>query len=224
VTLPFAVVVWRTPETNRSGGVAGPWWRQLRVPTAGHRRFTRVVLLAAPWIFASAAIGYGYLPTRLTGPTGQWALVFATAATVVALAASSAIQPLARRVHRTTSARGLTTAVLMMAAGIAVVVVAMLLQSVWVGVAANVLIGAGMGLGLVSGLLEVQRIATSRDLAGLTGVFYAVAYAGFLAPTVIAALAAVVPVATILWVVVGLAFASWLVLLTVSRKYLPTEG
>jgi MFS family permease len=224
VTLPFAVVVWRTPETHRSGGVAGPWWRQLRVPTAGHRRFTRVVLVAAPWIFASAAIGYGYLPTQLTGATGQWALVFATAATVVALGASSAIQPLAKRVHRTTSARGLTTAVLVMAVGIAVVVVAMLLQSVWVGIAANVLIGVGMGLGLVSGLLEVQRIATSRDLAGLTGVFYAVAYAGFLAPTAIAALAAFVPVSTILWVVVGLAFASWVLLLTVSRKHLPAEG
>ena len=47
VALPFAVVVWRTPETHRGGGVPGPWWRQLRVPSAGHRRFTRVVLVAA---------------------------------------------------------------------------------------------------------------------------------------------------------------------------------
>lgn len=61
------------------------------------------------------------------------------------------------------------------------------------------MIGAGLGIVLVSGLLEVQRIATSGDLAALTGVFYAIAYAGFLAPILIAAIAASVPVTTILF-------------------------
>jgi MFS family permease len=222
VALPFAVVVWRTPETHRSGGVAGPWWRQLRVPSAGHRRFVRVVLVAAPWIFASAAIGYGYLPTRLSGATGAWGLVFATAATVVALGVSSAVQPFAKRVHSATSARGLATAVLVMAVGIAVVGVAVEAQSVWIGLGANVLIGVGMGIALVSSLLEVQRIASSRDLAGLTGVFYAVAYAGFLAPAVIAAVAQVVALPVILAVVVGLALVSWAALLVSSRRHIPT--
>ncbi|TCU85983.1 putative MFS family arabinose efflux permease [Curtobacterium sp. PhB191] len=222
VALPFAVVVWRTPETNRSGGVPGPWWRQLRVPSAGQRRFTRVVLVTAPWIFGSAAIGYGYLPTRLTGATGAWGLLFATAATVVALGVSSAVQPLARRVHSLTSARGLTTALACMTAGIAVVVVAIELQSVVVGLVANVVIGVGIGLALVSSLLEVQRIAGSRDLAGLTGVFYAAAYAGFLAPAVIAAIANVVALPVVLWVIVGLGVVSWGAVLVSSRRYLPT--
>lgn len=222
VSIPFAVVVWRSPETHTSGGVAGPWWRQLRVPSAGHRRFVRVVCVAAPWIFASAAIGYGYLPTRLADATGPWGLVFATASTVVALGVSSAVQPLAKRVHSLTSARGLATAVLVMAAGLAVVVVAIDRQSVWIGLAANVVIGVGMGIALVSSLLEVQRIASSRDLAGLTGVFYAVAYAGFLAPAVIAAIAGVVALDVILWTVVGLALVSWVLVLVSSRKHIPT--
>ena len=51
----------------------------------------------------------------------------------------------------------------------------------WLGVAAAAVCGVGIGIGLSSCLLEVQRIATPRDLAGLTGVFYAFAYLGFLA-------------------------------------------
>ncbi|MDR6171231.1 MFS transporter [Curtobacterium sp. SORGH_AS_0776] len=221
VAVPFAVIVWRTPETSRSGGLPGPWWKQLAVPSAGHRRFTRVVLVAAPWIFGSAAIGYGYLPTKLAGATGTWGLVFATAATVVALGVSSAVQPLAGRVTSLLSARGLLTAVALMTAGIAVVVVAVQLQSVAIGLVANVVIGLGIGLALVSSLLEVQRIAGARDLAGLTGVFYAAAYAGFLAPAVIAAVANVVAVPTILWVVVGLGVLSWVAILVSSRKHIP---
>ena len=221
IALPFAVVVWRTPETTTNGGLPGPWWRQLAVPSAGHRRFTRVVLVAAPWIFGSAAIGYGYLPTQLAGATGSWGLVFATAATVVALGVSSAVQPLAKRVHSETAARGLATAVAVMTAGIGVVAVAVALQSVWVGLAANVVIGVGMGIALVSSLLAVQRIAGPRDLAGLTGVFYAVAYAGFLAPAVIAAVAGAVAVPVILAVVAALGIVSWVAVLVSSRRHIP---
>jgi MFS family permease len=221
VTIPFAVVVLRMPETHAGGGVAGPWWRQLRVPSAGHRRFVRVVMVAAPWIFASAAIGYGYLPTQLRGVTGSWGLVFATAATVVALGVSSALQPIAKRVHSFTSARGLAVAVATMVIGLAVVTVAIVLQSLWIGLAANVVIGVGMGIALQSSLLEVQRIASSRDLAGLTGVFYAVAYAGFLAPALIAAIAGAVPVVTILEVVVGLGVVSWIAITVSSRRHIP---
>jgi len=191
------------------------------VPSAGHRRFTRVVLVAAPWIFGSAAIGYGYLPTKLAGATGTWGLVFATATTVVALGVSSAVQPLAARVHSLLSARGILTAVALMTVGIAVVVVAIQLQSVAVGLVANVVIGLGIGIALVSSLLEVQRIAGPRDLAGLTGVFYAAAYAGFLAPAVIAAIANVVAVPTVLWVVVGLGVLSCVAIAASSRRYVP---
>jgi hypothetical protein len=113
------------------------------------------------------------------------------------------------------------------------------LQSPWTGLTANIVIGAGMGFTLQCGLLEVQRIAgrgaapgsappgsaapgsappgTRSDLAGLTGVFYALAYVGFLAPTVIAAVPASVAAATIVWFVAGLAVVSWAVLLVTGR-------
>ncbi|HEY6496224.1 MAG TPA: MFS transporter [Trebonia sp.] len=221
LTVPFAFVVARVPETHKTGGVAGPWWRQLRVPSAGHRRFVRVIAVAAPWLFASAAIGYGYLPTQLRGATGSWGLVFATATTVVALGVSSVIQPVAKRVHSLESARGLCIGVAVMAAGIGLTAVAVGVRSPWAGLGANVVIGAGMGITLVSGLLEVQRIATRRDLAGLTGLFYALAYLGFLVPTALAAIPASVPVAAVLGAVTALAVASWLFILAASTRHLP---
>ncbi len=221
VTVPFAFVVAVTPETHRAGGVCGPWWRRLGVSSARHPRFVRVIAIAAPWLFASAAIGYGYLPTQLPDATGSWGLVFATAATVVALGASSAIQPVARRVHSLHSARGLCTGVAVIAAGIAMTALAVSLQSPWAGLAANAVIGAGMGITMVSGLLEVQRIASPGDQAGLTGLFYTLAYAGFLAPAIMAAVKSV-PATTMLWGAAGLAVASWLLILAASTRHLPT--
>lgn len=50
-------------------------------------------------------------------------------------------------------------------------------------------LGAGYGLAMVSGLLEIQRIAGPRDLAGLTAVFYGVTYLGFAVPAIMATLA-----------------------------------
>lgn len=222
VTAPFLVVVLLAPETNRGGGAGGPWWRQLRVPSASHRRFVRVVLVAGPWIFLAAGIGYGYLPTQLRGAIGSLGLVYATAATVVALGVSSAIQPLAKRIHSLSSARGLLVGIALIGIGLALVALAVAAQSTVLGLVANMFCGAGMGVALVSGLLEVQRIATSRDLAGLTGVFYAVAYVGFLAPTGIAAVvgATGVPLSAVFLVVIGLAVVSWMLVLASSRRHL----
>lgn len=222
VTLPFAFVVLTLPETNVTGARPdGPALRQLRIPSARHRRFVRVVAVAAPWVFGAAGLSYGYLPTQLRGATGSWGLVFATATTVVALGASSLIQPAAKRLHSAESARGLAVGLFVLAAGIAACVLAIVTQSVWGGLAANAVVGAGLGITMVSGLLEVQAIAPPGDLAGLTGAFYALAYTGFGAPAVIAAIAGAVPVAVILWVITGLAVACWALVLTASRRHLP---
>jgi len=223
VAVPFAFVIARTPETHApdADAPAGVSWRErLRIPSAQHLRFVRVVAVAAPWIFAGASIGYGYLPTLLRADTGSWGLVFATAATAVALGTSSLMQPIAKRLHSPESARGLSAAVLIIVVGIGIVLVAAWQQSVWIGLAANVVIGAGIGIALVSGLLEVQQIAGPDDLAGLTGVFYTFAYLGFLTPTAIAAVAGFVPVGAILLVVIGIGLACWCWIQASSRKHL----
>lgn len=41
---------------------------------------------------------------------------------------------------------------------------------------------------VVSGLIIAQSLASPRDLAGITGVYYSLSYLGFLLPTILAAL------------------------------------
>lgn len=220
VALPFVVIVAGIPETQLTGSMRSSLWRQLRFPGVRHKRFVRVIFIFAPWLFASAAIGYAYLPTQLLA-TGSFGLVFATVASIIALATSALVQPFARWVHSDNSARGLIVAVAFISGGLALVTLSIALQSITLGIASSFVLGAGIGIGGVSGLLEVQRIAGSHALAGLTGVFYALAYVGFLLPAFIAALTVHVSVLVILWVLVGLAVSTGVMLALSSRKHLP---
>lgn len=222
--LPVGVLILFAPETRGPGlGVPGAWWRQLAVPSAGHRRFMRVIVWSAPWLFTAAAIGYGYLPTQLSEVTGNYGLIFATVTAVVTLGSSALVQPIARRLHTETSARTIVISMSTLAVGFAIVAAAVALQSILLGLVSSVVIGGGVGLGLVSGLLEVQRIATAADLAGLTGVFYTLAYGGFLAPSAIAVAGRLVPIPSVLSAIAVLAGIACLVVLSASRKHLPSS-
>lgn len=98
-------------------------------------------------------------------------------------------------------------------------------QSWVLGILAAAVSGSGMGVGMVSGVLEVQRIAGPADLAGLTGVFYAIAYSGFLLPTVLAALAGHggPPVPLLLVAITAMAAACGWVVLRSYRRHLPAR-
>jgi MFS family permease len=222
LAFPFAWFVLRVPETSTSGGIRGAWWEQLRIPAAGHKRFTRVVLVAAPWLFAAAALAYGYLPVLLRGATGRWGLAYATALTVITLGVAALVQPWAKRIDSVSSARGLVVVLVLFAAGFAVAAAADLEQSILLGLVVSVVLGAGLGIGLVSGLLEVQRIATGKDLAGLTGVFYAAAYCGFLLPTIMAAVTPPFSTFALFLVLTALVAASCLTILASYRRHLPS--
>ncbi|RAJ82574.1 MULTISPECIES: MFS transporter [unclassified Streptomyces] len=221
VAAPFVWLVRRIPETS-PGDLGGPLRRQLRVPAAGHKRFLRVVAVAAPWLFASAALAYGYLPVLLSGSTGSWGLAYATALTGLTLGVAALIQPWAKRIDSPSSARGLVVFLFLTAAGLLVMTGAQYWQSLWLGLAAALVLGCAIGTGLVSGLLEVQRIAGPRDLAGLTGVFYTLAYAGFLTPIVLAAVTSLFGTTTLLLALVVLALLCAASVLLAYRRHLPT--
>jgi MFS family permease len=220
IAAPLAWLVTRVPETSL-GGVEGPLRAQLRVPAAGHRRFTGVVAVAAPWLFASAALAYGYLPVLLSHTTGHWGLAYATALTAVTLGVAALVQPWAKRIDSPTSARGLVVCLGFTATGLLVMVLAQQVQSLLLGLATAVVLGCGIGVGLVSGLLEVQRIAGPRDLAGLTGVFYALAYVGFLTPTLLAAVTPPFTTSALLLALAGLTVLCGAVVLRSSGRHLP---
>ncbi|MGW8379428.1 MFS transporter [Streptomyces sp. ODS28] len=193
VALAGLVALAKVPETRARPAAPNGFLADLKVPSAGHRRFLRVVLPMAPWVFGSTGIAYAVMPQIVEKQVGDWGLAYATLLTVLTLGTGALIQPFAKRLGARSTARAIVLAMLLMALGMAVCAVDAVLLSPWLALAAAVLLGAAYGIALVSGLLEIQRIAGPDDLAGLTGVYYALTYTGFMAPPVLAALSAVVP-------------------------------
>ena len=85
-------------------------------------------------------------------------------------------------------------------------------------------LGAAYGLGLVSGLLETQRLAGPDDLAGLTAVYYALTYLGFALPLVLAEVHAVASYPVMLAGVAALAALSALVVWVNARRTAAQPG
>jgi MFS family permease len=197
------------PETRAAAGhgaraADGPWWNDLRVPSVAHRRFTRIVLPAAPWVFAAAGVAYAVMPAVVAPELGEWATAYATALTVLTLGCGALIQPFVARIDRRTRGRALSLGLAVMSLGMVLAVVACVLRQPVFTLAVAVVLGLAYGMTVVAGLTHVQAIATPRDLAGLTGVFYALAYSGFLLPTLLAVLLPVAPYAASLTAVAGI--------------------
>jgi hypothetical protein len=136
-------------------------------------------------------VAFAVLPSLVSGRTGGYAIIFAGAVGFLTLGVGVAIQPLARRLDRPGELRGASLALLFVSAGMVVAAVAAQTRSPVLVVVATLPLGAGYGMGLVSGLLETQRVAGPDDLAGLTAVYYALTYVGFGVPVLLAWLTAV---------------------------------
>lgn len=221
VAVPFLLLVRRPPETVFAGAVAQPLRSRLTVPSMRHRRFLRVVLVCGPWLFAACALAYGYLPVLLADATGGLGLAYATLLSVVALTSGALVQPVATRIDSPSSARGIVVSMATLTVGLVVMIAAVETSQVVVGLVAAVVFGVGFGVGLVSGLREVQRIAPASDLARLTGIFYAVAYLGFVVPTILAALTPPFTTTALLVVLAVLLLASTAVVIRGYRRHLP---
>jgi hypothetical protein len=194
--LPHLVVVFLAvllvggaPETVARAASGGLRIGQLlRVPAAGHSRFRWVVAPTAPWVFIAPSVSFAVLPGLVSHSTGSFQVGFSALIAGLTLAVGVLIQPLARRLDRVDDARGSIAGLIAVAAGLLLGAWAAHAQSWPLVVPAAALLGCGYGLCLVSGLLEIQRIASGADLASLTAVFYALTYLGFAAPIVLAQL------------------------------------
>ncbi|MCA1223204.1 MFS transporter [Streptomyces sp. 8L] len=219
LTLPALARLPRVPETRGApAGARRGLLADLRVPVHGRRRFRLLVLPMAPWVFGAAGLAYAVMPQLVDDRLGSWGLLYATALTVLYLGTGVAVQPLAKRLDR--AAAGPNPGVVAMTvllAGAALCAVDAGLRSPWLALVAAAVLGAGYGVAVVTGLLQVQRIASADDLAGLTGVYYALAYAGFLLPTVLALVSAWVPYPVLLTVVTLIAAGCLAVVATGAR-------
>jgi MFS family permease len=198
-----------------------PLRRRLRVPAARHRRFRWVVAPMAPWIFGSAGIAYAVIPQLVSARLGHWSLLYAAAMTVATLGTGVAVQPLARRLDSRHSARAVLVSMIVMSAGVAAAALTAATRSPWLGVPVALLLGAAFGIAVISGLLEIARIAAPDDLAGLTGVYYALAYVGFLLPAVLAGLARWAGYPQLLVALALAAIGSTSVIAVAYRRHLP---
>ncbi|NHI16533.1 MFS transporter [Microbacterium sp. CBS5P-1] len=183
--VPLAAARESLPASRRA---RGRWWRDLRVPAAGHRTFTRRIVPAAPWVFAAAGVAYAIMPAIAAPRLGDWTTLYATVLTVVTLGSGALVQPFVSRIDRRTGGRALPLGLALMTAGMGLAVVASRVGEPAFALAVAAVLGVAYGITVVAGLAIVQAIATPSDLAGLTGVYYALTYTGFLLPTVLAAL------------------------------------
>jgi hypothetical protein len=200
--------LWRSTETVVVTAAGPSLTARLRVPAARRSRFVAVVLPLAPWVFGAPSVAFAVLPTLVSSRTHGYAIIFAGAVGGLTLGAGVVIQPLARRLDRVDDARGVI-------AGLAAVTVGMVLAAVAADtldlvlvVLAAAALGVGYGLGLVSGLLEVQRIAAPAELAGLSAVFYVLTYVGFAIPVALAHLTGLAGYPTLLAALAALSLLS----------------
>lgn len=198
-TIPYAVhgllsivalfIVFTAPETlTRERRSAHHWWRGLRIPLVGHRTFVRLIIPAAPWVFAAAGVAYAVMPALVQDELGEWTTMYATVLTVVTLGAGALVQNLVPRINKWTGGRALVVGLTLMTIGMGLAVVAALVANPVVAFIVAIVLGIAYGICVVAGLVIVQAIAEPKDLAGITGVYYSLAYSGFLLPTVLAAL------------------------------------
>ncbi|PFG27798.1 permease of the major facilitator superfamily [Corynebacterium renale] len=199
LTVGSAIWLMETPETRppRLGTVKETFLElrvrdmleMLHIPSAAHRRFVRIVVPVAPWVFGCAGAAYALLPQLLSDSAHGVPIAFSGLMTVITLGCGVAIQMVGKLIDTSRSARASAVAMGVITVGTALGAVAAHTLSLPVGIASAAVMGAGYGLALVAGLSEVQRIAGEEELAGLTAVFYSVSYTGFFIPMAFSALA-----------------------------------
>ncbi|MGO1283676.1 MAG: MFS transporter [Brachybacterium sp.] len=165
----------------------------LRVPSVRHPLFVRLVLPAGPWVFAAAGVAYAILPKTVEAQTGEAATIYATGLTVLTLGVGALAQGAVGFLDRLTRGRALVVGMAGMCAGMGLSVLAAHLRDPVLVVGVAALLGASYGVCVVAGLVIAQSLASPRELAGITGVYYSLAYLGFLLPTLLAALTPVLP-------------------------------
>lgn len=169
----------------RRGGKIAPATAHGGEPSTAARRGTAWALSwampLAPWVFASATLGFITIPSRVH--TGLAAPMAAGTATLIVNGVSGLIQMLARALRWGPHAG--TAGALLAALGYAVTAVAPPVMSVALGLSLFLILGCASGLCLREGLIDLEAAAPQRLRGALVGVFYVVTYVGFGLPLIL---------------------------------------
>lgn len=136
----------------------------------------------APWVYASATLGFVTIPTRLH--TALAAPMAAGTATLIVNGVSGVVQILARALRWGPQAG--TAGAVLAALGYATAAVAPPALTPALGLPLLLVLGCASGLCLREGLIDLEAAAPPHLRGALTGVFYVVTYVGFALPLVLA--------------------------------------
>ena len=176
----------RAPETRERAARPGRLIDDLKISGLTHPRFLFIVLPVAPWVFGACASAYAIIPALMSDEVSGAPIAFAGLCCLLGLSAGFGIQLVGRRINRPGTVRGAGIALILVAAGMGLAMLTASTLSIPIALVAAAVLGCGYGMAVLSGLLEVQRLATSDNLAGLTAVFYSATYLGFAMPMVLA--------------------------------------
>ncbi|ORW95526.1 MFS transporter [Mycobacterium sp. IEC1808] len=175
----FSILAVRS--SDQTATVAARAWE----PSTAARRGTAWALSwampLAPWVFASATLGFIAIPGRLH--TGLAAPMAAGTATLIVNGVSGLVQILGR-VLRWGPHAGTAGAVLA-ALGYGATAAAPPTMSVALAVPLFLILGCASGLCLREGLIDLEAAAPQRLRGALVGVFYVVTYVGFGLPLIL---------------------------------------
>lgn len=195
------------PETITDGAQSVSQRASLAAAFSG--RFLSVVAPMAPWVFAAPAVAFGLLPNIVGADHAVNGIALTAAITSLCALAGISIQPVARRLDRGSFRNNAAVlGLLVLTAGLALASLTAQTGNVWLLVPCSIVLGCAYGLCLVAGLVEVQRLAHPRALAGLTAIFYALTYVGFAVPYLLAVATRLAGYALLLAVTAGIALGT----------------
>ena len=171
--MAVTIVVARRPAETVAADSRDP--EPAAAPQQSIARALSWALPMAPWVFASATLGFVTIPARVQ--TGLAAPVAAGLAALIVNGASGVIQVVAR-VGKWGPQCGTAGAVLA-ALSYALIAVAPPTMTVALSLPLLLILGCAAGLSLREGLIDLEAAAPQRVRGTLTGVFYSVNYIGF---------------------------------------------
>lgn len=195
------ILAWRVPETapatrrtERTQWVPRP---------AVSRHFLLGVVPWAPWVFGTVAISIATLPALLPNHSGgliSTPVAFSGLIGGLTLPFGAIVQPIARRLAQAGHLHAPVVGLLLASLGLAGTAVVAWRPDTPLILVTAVVLGTGYGMLMVTGLARVELLAEQHEFAGLVSIFYALAYLGFGAPYLVAALAG------------GVAYGLWLLI------------
>jgi MFS family permease len=160
----------RTPPPSASSGAKQPVTGGLSA-----RRALSWAMPLAPWVFASATLGFITIPARVH--TGLAAPIAAGIAALIVNGASGVIQIIART--GSWGPRAGTVGAALAALGYALIALAPPTMTLTLAVPLLLVLGCASGLSLREGLIDLEAAAPQHVRGVLTGAFYALTYIGF---------------------------------------------